>query len=183
MEILKEIKGYEGLYYVSNLGNVKNNKGIVLKICQDTGGYSILGLRKNNKTKTKTIHRLVAYAFIPNPENKPQVNHKNGIKTDNRVENLEWCTISENTKHAIKNNLRTNTPFNAHWLSKKVYQLKIDGTLINEYLSCAEAQRVTGINKTTIANCCNGGFFQKKKNSNKWINIKQTGGYKWIWKI
>jgi hypothetical protein len=100
MEIWKSIKGYEGLYEVSNLGNVKR-KGFELKKI-DRNGYYRVCLQKNKKRNWRSINRLVAEAFIPNPENKPQVNHINAIKTDNRVENLEWTTGIENIRHARK---------------------------------------------------------------------------------
>lgn len=103
MEEWKDIKDYEGLYQVSNLGNVIGIKsGKILKIYKSKRGYCMIGLYKNNNNKNFSIHRLVAMAFIPNPYNKPCVNHKNGILTDNMVENLEWCTYSENLKHAFE---------------------------------------------------------------------------------
>jgi len=118
MEIWKDIKDYEGYYQISNLGRVKSlyriikheAKGeiiILQKILKVwfSSGYFRITLWKNNKRKTKTIHRLIALNFIPNPENKKEINHKNGIKTDNRIENLEWCTHKENMHHAIKNGL------------------------------------------------------------------------------
>lgn len=121
IEIWKPIKGYEGLYEVSNLGRIKAfkkqvNKGKCnrsweehcLNYGKDKSGYFRTNLSKNGTNKTVKVHRIVAQAFIPNPENKPTVNHKNGIKTDNRAENLEWATQSENMQHACDNQLKRN---------------------------------------------------------------------------
>lgn len=104
-EIWKDVVGYEKLYQVSNLGRVKNANDKILKGGYLNKRYLAVGLTKNGLLKTMTIHRLVAIAFIPNPENKLQVNHKDGVKKNNNANNLEWNTHSENTFHAYKNNL------------------------------------------------------------------------------
>lgn len=119
-EVWKNIDGFEGLYMVSNLGRVKSLervmnrgrmgsriKGVgILKDCKRGEYISITLSDLKGGALSIRLHRLVALHFIPNPENKPQVNHKNGIKTDNRVENLEWVTCGENLSHALKNGLR-----------------------------------------------------------------------------
>lgn len=110
-EIWKDIPEYEGLYQVSNLGKVKNlfnyhsKKQSFIKPYKDAKGYLKIALFKDRKRKYFLAHRLVAFAFIENLQNKPYINHKNGIKNDNHVSNLEWCTDEENKKHAIENNL------------------------------------------------------------------------------
>lgn len=100
-EIWKDVKGFEGLYFVSNKGNVKNNRGKILKPWFKRYGYLDLKLTKNRKQYHKQVHRLVAEAFIPNPKNKPQVNHINGFKFWNTVENLEWVTNKENQERKV----------------------------------------------------------------------------------
>ena len=110
-EIWKDIPEYEGLYQVSNLGRVKNlnnyhsKKETFVKPYKSPRGYLKISLSKNRTRKYFLAHRLVAFAFIENVENKPFINHINGIKDDNRVENLEWCTNEENKNHALNNNL------------------------------------------------------------------------------
>lgn len=106
-EIWRDIENYEGLYQVSNLGNVRSLNYGRSKVKRNLQivvnkhlGYCQVGLTKNKKTKTFRVHRLVAMTFIPNPENKSEVNHINGIKIDNRANNLDWVTPKENTYHA-----------------------------------------------------------------------------------
>jgi hypothetical protein len=109
MEIWKDIKDYEGLYQVSNLGKVKSlkfGKEKILKPGKSKKGYLAVVLCDNTIRKTFKVHRLIALTFIDNLHNKPQINHINGIKLDNRVDNLEWCTNGENGKHAFDNGLR-----------------------------------------------------------------------------
>lgn len=126
MEIWKTIEGFEN-YEISNLGSIKVNlkfrkyrsyQSKILNPPLDKDGYYRTAITKNGKRYMKTIHRLVALNFIENKENKPCVNHINGIKTDNRVENLEWCTVKENNIHAIKIGLSKQEPGEKHHMSK-----------------------------------------------------------------
>jgi hypothetical protein len=113
--IVKNLLGYEGLYLIDSLGNIVScprqqgsrfvNQYKILGTKINRLGYKEVALSKDGKTKTVLLHRLIAIHFVSNPDNLPCVNHKNGIKTDNRIENLEWCTRSQNTKHAYDNNL------------------------------------------------------------------------------
>ena len=106
-EIWKDIQGYEGQYMVSNLGRVKsfkkNSNGNILKISDDGNGYKQISLYKNGKSKTWKIHRLVAIAFIPNPNDLPQVNHKDEDPSNNCVDNLEWCDGKYNSNYGNHN--------------------------------------------------------------------------------
>lgn len=168
-EIWKDIAGYEGLYQVSNLGRVKslgrykgnhsNDQYIrermkVLHDRVDTGkrtGDLVTVLYKNNKGKNFYVHRLVAEAFVSNPESKQTVNHINGDKHDNRAENLEWNTYRENNIHAYKTGLNDEKHRRNCKGSMAVRQLDVDGKLIAVYPSIREAERQTGVCSQSIS--------------------------------
>lgn len=175
-EIWKEIPNYIGKYQVSNLGRVKstvyNDDGILMK-----QHISRLYWCVELSAKKHFVHKLVLSAFIPNPEFKPQGNHLNGNKLDNRLENLEWCTAKENTEHAWRTGL--NKPSYGmlgrvgamNKTSKRVYQFTINGIFVAEYESVAQAYRITGINPRHICECAN--------NKPKHLTC---GGFKWSYK-
>jgi hypothetical protein len=178
-EIWKEVVGYDN-YEVSNLGNIRSKNRIIVDInnvtythklrpikqAKNRGGYYQVPLRINGKSKTISVHRLVAEAFIDNPENKPEVNHKDGDKSNCNVFNLEWNTHAENLQHAartglLKNGIGIDSP-----LSKTVIQLNEVGNILNKFNGISEAYRKTGINYQNISSCCLG-------------RRKSAGGYYW----
>ena len=163
-EIWKDVGGYEGLYQVSNLGKIKslqryekhkNSKILVkeriLKGCFNKTGYHEARLYKNGIAYYESVHRLVAKEFISNPYNKPEVNHINGIKKDNRVGNLEWCTKKENGKHAVSIGLLTPPR-----RDRNVFEINNKGEIINEFSSIIDAARFYNIFSSGIQMVCSG---------------------------
>lgn len=170
--------GYEEIYKVSNCGDIKSADRTVIQIDgkvrkffgknlkpSPSSEYLAVSLCKNGKQKTLRIHRIVAEAFLPNPENKPEVNHKDGNKFNNNINNLEWCSKLENNQHARKNNL-----IDSKKLRKPISQFSKDGIFLNTFDSQREAAIFTKICYRQI-NCClknkqpsAGGFVWKYNN-------------------
>lgn len=171
-KVWKDIPDYGGLYQVSNLSEVKSfkrNKELILKREVNKQGYLKVELYKNGKKKPFFVHRLVAQAFIPNLNNLPQVNHKDGNKQNNNIENLEWVNNSQNQKHAYDNGLRKKYCGKNNWNAISVLQFDIKGVLIKEWGSIKDASRGLKINDSDISYCC------KHKR-------KTAGGFKWEYK-
>ena len=170
----KAIQGYEGIYEVSNFGNVRSLprykrgnfdskvfiEGKTIKQVKNNRGYYIVQLSKNNKVKNFSVHRLVAEAFIPNPNNFPQVNHKDEDKSNNRVSNLEWMTLKRNINYGTRNKRMALTK------GKNVKAFDDDGNFIMWFCSIAVAEKITGI--SDISRCTLG-------------KTEHAGGY--VWKI
>ena len=162
-EVFKDIEGYEGLYQVSNLGNVKalgnggsNSKEKFLKPQKDKGGYLKVNLCKEGKVKMCKIHRLVAQAFIPNPKNLPQVNHKDEDKQNNAASNLEWCTHFYNINYGTRNQRAAVICTNNPKRSKQV--LCLETGII--YPSTHQVERQLGFAQGNISSACNGRYKQ-----------------------
>ena len=163
---------YEGLYRVSNLGkilslNYRNTGRAELRTpVEDKDGYFTVQLSKNGETKTCKVHRLVAQTFLPNPENLPQVNHKDEDKTNNFVflnedgsvdkekSNLEWKSPKDNINHGTRNERAAKANTNGK-LSKRVLQLSLSGELIREWESTSECER-NGFDHSAVSRCCRG---------------------------
>lgn len=178
-EIWMPIPSYEGVYEISNIGSVKSlprkGTGKCYKLIskQLIKGYFNVNLCKNNKSKKLSIHRLVGLSFLIDTHFEGAViNHKNGIKTDNRVENLEWCTIKQNTQHAWNNSLCKSAKYwqgkngSLNHKSKPVLQFDKNMTFIKEHVSATFAAEETKINRQHISQCCTG-------------TRKHSGGFIW----
>ena len=171
MEQWKNIEGYEGIYLISSEGrifSVQSNR--TLKTSINNSGYGRVELFKERKMARRLMHRLVAQAFIPNPENFPIINHKDENPSNNRVENLEWCTHAYNTNYGnciakIKANA-VHKKGAENRQSKTVYQFDLQGNFIKEFGGVHEASRQTGFDSKSIAKCGTG-------------HLKTYGGYVW----
>ena len=192
VEIWKSVVGYEGLYECSNLGNIRSLnyrhtntiKNLSLSLSKD--GYIKVHLWKNCKGKVLAVHKLVAEAFVPNPNNKPQIDHINTDKTNNTVwlnedgsvnyekTNLRWVTKKENINNPLTIKHLSETKIgneNAKSIYRAVLQYTKDGKLIKEWASMNSAARELKINRSGIHSCCNG------RN-----RCKSYGGYVWRYK-
>lgn len=203
MEIWKDVVGYEGLYQISNLGRVKSvrqNKLMSLKRCQ---GYLRVGLRHRGKEqRSYFVHRLVAEAFIPNPHNYPQINHKDECRTNNNVENLEWCTAKYNCNygtHTLKMIQNTDyskvnykarhehTDYAKRYLNTdytnikastkarfahRITQFTLNEEKVKEWLSLRDVEKELKIDRKEVAKCCKG--IREDFQGYKWKYTSQT---------
>ena len=182
-EIWKDIPHYEGLYQVSNYGRVKSVGRYVEYVREGKtqkhwvperikaqslkpNGYQTLQLFKNNKAKNEYVHRLVAMAFIPNPDNLPQVNHKDEDKANNIVDNLEWCDNSYNQKYNGKQKRSAETLKMECKTSTQIIKCDMEGNELEYYLSMREAEKLNG-----LANGVISAYFRK--------GYSQCGGFTW----
>ena len=170
-EIWKDIKGYEGLYQVSNYGRIKyleriaykNNRFYsthIMKLHFNTKKYLDVELSKKGIKHRYRVHRLVAEAFIPNLNNLPQVNHIDCNKANNYVNNLEWCNNSENQIHAYKNGLNIRKKLGESPRAKVVLQFDKEGNLIKEWDCLTRIEKELGYNSSSISYCCSGKYKQ-----------------------
>ena len=180
MEEWRDIQGFEGYYQVSNMGRVKSvertvwdSRGCYRTVSEkirkgrkNIDGYLFLTLHKDGKKKHCRVNRLVAQAFLPNPDNLPEVNHKNEDKTDNRVENLEWCSHSYNINYGARNKKAGKKI--AEKRSKPVFSVDKESGLIMWWQSAKEAEKYTGIAQSSICACCKG-------------RQKSAGGHIWFY--
>lgn len=167
-EVWKDVEGYEGLYQISNKGRLRHlgsqrYPGVRIKTLRtNQDGYYRMQLSKHHKSKGRFIHRLVALAFIPNPENKPEVNHINGDKLDNRVENLEWCTNLENIRHAWKNGLVKGQNHGNYLRGKDAHNARpikaLDdcGNVVATYDCITDASKAIGVGSPQIVRVLKG---------------------------
>lgn len=169
MEQWKDVVGFENLYKVSDSGKVKSlnyrntKKECLMTPCFNRKGYLLVCLRKDGKAYLKSVHRLVAEAFIPNPMNLPQVNHKDEDKTNNAVFNLEYCDNAYNMNYGTRNERVSKK------MGRITLQLSMQGDVINEYHSAHEASKVVGVPLPNIIGCIQG-------------KRKSAKGYKWRYK-
>lgn len=168
MEQWKDIKGFEGLYQVSNegrvksLGNDKSRKEKILKGRNNGKGYLVVCLWKDGKRVWKLIHRLVAETFLPNPNNYKEVNHKDECKTNNSVDNLEWCDRSYNINYGTRNQKVAEKQINDPTKSKRVDQIDaVTGEVIRQWTSARECGR-NGFDQGTVSACARGLYKQYK---------------------
>lgn len=158
-EIWKDIDWYDGLYQISNIGRVRNSWKI-MSHWDNWKWYSNISLTLNWVHKTFKIHHIVARSFLPISDKK-EINHKNWIKSDNRVENLEWCTRWENIKHAYSTWLRINANRWNFWIkhpnSKPIEQISLQGNVVRKWSCAAEASRELGFDDWLIWKCCKNG--------------------------
>lgn len=180
MEIFKDIHGFEGLYQVSNYGRVKNLSRLVpgklnsireiaekiLAPRYDSHHCYRVVLHRGGIRHEAKIHRLVAQAFIPNSGNKPFINHIDGNPLNNNVDNLEWCTASENVSHAYRTGLaKAKSGINHHGI-RPVFQFSLDGKLLRRFDYIRQAANETKIREEAITQCLRG-------------NNQTSGGFKW----
>ena len=154
-EIWCPIKGYEGLYGVSDQGRVRSlkfGKERILKQGRAGGGYLQVGLRKNRERKMCYVHRIVAQTFIPNPDNLPEVNHIDENKENNSVQNLEWCDRKYNINYGTRNQRQSEK------LSKPILQYTKYGKFVREWKSTRDVERNLGYFHNSISNCCTGRY-------------------------
>lgn len=169
IEVWKTIPGFEGRYEVSDKGRIRSysngrwgnqHKSRILKLKVNTSGYLCVNLYGGVECTCKMVHRLVAEAFIPNPENKPQVNHINGNKRNNKVENLEWVTASENQYHAVRTGLHKPSQKQKEAViarcSIPVVVFDMHMNELGRFGSAKEAAMATGADHSSIIKCCRG---------------------------
>lgn len=181
IEEWRPVVGYDGYYEVSNLGRVRSvgkldgagkfRKGRIRKQKISRTGYMEITLSKDTALKTKKVHRIVAEAFIPNPQNLPFVNHKDESRTNNCVDNLEWITPWDNAHYGTaQERLKATMPQKIKNLQKPVVQSDLSGNVVSKYESITEAEEKTGVNKSHIVKCCKG-------------KLTHTGGYRWSYDL